>query len=111
MIFRTLDESGRESGTVEIPNPTRSRKWGFGYCTTPDGTGPYGIHAPTRPQHTGTIRQVREAIAANRALSSFVSGGTCHTRRWFHDGIALDTKDVREWLDELDFAEYERAMR
>jgi hypothetical protein len=106
LFLRTLDDDGRFTGdTVEVSNPTRSRRWGFGYSTHPTGESPYGIERPSRPYHVGTIKQVREAIAADRTLRSLRSGGTFMCRSWFFDGVAVSSEDVQEWLDDLDAAE------
>ena len=61
---------------------TARTKLGFGYSTSPNGTGPYGIHAPTRPVHVGTYRQIMDALGNDRALKAF-AGGTCYSRQWF----------------------------
>jgi hypothetical protein len=92
------------STTLTIQNPTRSRRWGFGYCTSPTGDGPYSIEVPNRPEHTGTIRQVREAIASDRTYRSFVSGGVFFTRQWFFDGQPVMRDDVEQFLNTLDCA-------
>jgi hypothetical protein len=70
-----------------IKNPNRTRKWGWGYSTTPSGVDAYSIVPPTRPDYVGTLKQVREAIRNDRAYNSL--GGAFHCDRWFYDGKPL----------------------
>lgn len=99
--------------TVTIKNPTRSRKWGFGYETRPYRNST-SIMPPTKPDHTGTLRQVREAIENDRTFASFRSGGTFYSTRWFYDGKVIAGvsgatwgDSFSDWLHELDFEQHE----
>ena len=62
-------------------NITRRTIVGFGYNTKP--TGNATEIAPTeRPDYTGTIKQVLEAIDADRTFAS-MRQGTYYTTAWF----------------------------
>ena len=67
---------------------TRRSALGFGY-NAGAVQGEHGLYvpAPTKPDHTGTFRQVTEAIDEDRTLASF-HGGTYYTTAWFakHNG-------------------------
>ena len=67
---------------LTITNPSRKRGFGWNFCTTPSGDGPYGIELPDRPEHVGTILQVREKIWSDRSFRAL--GGTCYTTDWFY---------------------------
>jgi hypothetical protein len=75
------------STTVTVKNPFLSRKFGFGYSTTPVGSSdPLGIKAPSKPDYQGTIRRVKIEIDGDRLLESLKSGGTFFNSAWFYDG-------------------------
>lgn len=61
---------------------TRRSKVGFGYnmFTTSDADG-WHIDPPEQPQHTGTVRQVMEAIRGDQTLKA--SRGTFKSTAWF----------------------------
>ena len=70
---------------ITVTNWRRSRAFGFGWSSIPTGHGTE-IETPKRPDYTGTVRQVQEAIREDRALAATVSGGAYHSRVWFYKG-------------------------
>ena len=94
---------------LTVKNPSRSRKWGFGYETQPERNSTR-ILPPSRPDYTGTLAQVREAIDNDRTLASFKSGGTFVNMKWFYAGQMIEGVDdfmmgeaFSDFLTELDF--------
>ena len=78
--------------TLTITNPTRTRKFGFGYSTTPERNSTR-IIPPSAPGCTGTFASVRRQIEADSTFQSLVSGGTFINARWFYDGKAITNTD------------------
>ena len=72
---------------LTIASPSRKRGWGWNFCTTPSGDGPYGIEMPDRPEYVGTILQVREKIWDDRSFRA--RGGAFHTTAWFYRGTRI----------------------
>lgn len=73
------------SQKVTITN--RVRDLGFGYSTSPvRNGGPYDIELPRSPVHTGTYRQVLQAMQEDRVLKSFYGGGVVFSKSWFVGG-------------------------
>jgi len=70
--------------TITITNFMKSRRFGWGYSTTPTGEGPYSIEVPTKPMHTGTVGGVCDAIQNDRTFNSL--GGTFRNTAWFWNG-------------------------
>ena len=108
----TSQEAYMESQVV-VTNPFRSRKFGFGYTCTPTGNGTE-IETPSKPDYTGTLKQVQEAVDADRLLASFRSGGTFYNTAWFYDGRRIvGAKSgfgdyFSDWRMEADYARAER---
>ena len=70
----------------EITVSSNSRQFGWGYSTTPAGTGPYDIEHPAGPEHVGTLGQIAAAREADRTYAAIISGGTFHNDAWFYNG-------------------------
>jgi len=68
---------------METTITLKTRTLGWGYSTQPTGTGSE-IEIPTRPDYTGTFRQVCEQIQADRTFHSL--GGAYHSEAWFMNG-------------------------
>ena len=87
---------------ITVKNPYRNRKFGFGWNASPseypDGRG-YYYEPPAKPDYTGTIRQVYEAIENDRTFASIRSGNTFHSTAWFY-GDKRITGPV-DWLSDL----------
>lgn len=93
---------------------TRRSIVGFGYTSAceNDERGNLRVCSTETPTHTGTARQVFEAIESDRTLASF-SGGTFYTTGWFVKSNGAWRKLVSEqyanvgmlfeknWRDEL----------
>lgn len=63
---------------------TRRSKLGFGYtsCVFQTRTG-LEVMPTTEPVHIGTVRQVSEAMANDKTLASYKSGGVSYSSAWF----------------------------
>lgn len=74
-----------------VKNFKRSRKFGvaWSYC---DGCS--GRDIPTRPEYTGTWRQVREWLANDRTYQAALSGGTYLHEVFFYDGAPIDLENT-----------------
>lgn len=70
---------------IIVNNITRTRKFGWGYSTTPERQGTR-IIPPTSPDYTGTLDSLLRTINADRTYNSMVSGGTYISTRWFYAG-------------------------
>lgn len=97
-IHAALGEIMSQS-TVTITNPTRTRKFGWGYSTTPERDSTR-IVPPIAPDYTGTYASIRRQIAEDRTFQSLVSGGTFISTRWFYDGKAIVNADEFLWAME-----------
>ena len=98
---------------IVVRNPLRSRVFGWGWTNNPTGNGPYSIETPEAPDYTGTIGQVRAAIAADRTVRSMRSGGVCISTAWFYGGrrivginFGTGWTAFRDYLTELDGCEF-----
>jgi hypothetical protein len=107
---KNTDTNRGHTMKLTVKNPTRSRKWGFGWSTNVlDTERGWSIPKPTQPDYTGTLKQVQAAIEADRTFASIKSGGTFYSTRWFYDGKAIlgaasDFGDsFGDWLTELGF--------
>lgn len=60
------------------------KKFGWGWSTTPTGEDAHSIEFPNAPDHTGTVKQVREAARGDQAFHSL--GGAFYNTAWFYDG-------------------------
>ena len=96
---------------IEVHNPFRSRRFGFGYSTRPSGRDALSIELPVRPDYTGTINQVLEAIRSDQLLASLRSGGTYYTASWFFDGHRItglggneQADSFNNWLEDCEIA-------
>lgn len=99
-IHAALGEIMSQS-TVTITNPTRTRKFGWGYSTTPERDSTR-IIPPTTPDYTGTFASIRRQIAEDRTFQSLVSGGTFVNTRWFYDGKVIVNMNEFLWaMDEI----------
>lgn len=65
---------------VQISDYRRKRKWGWAFTYEPTGEGT-NIATPTAPMHTGTLKQVRTAIANDAAYQPRC--GTFCATAWF----------------------------
>ena len=84
--------------TVTITNPTRTRKFGFGYNASPSqGENGYYFEPPTAPDYTGTFASVQRQIDEDRTYRSFRSGGTLMSTAWFYDGKRITDKERFMW--------------
>jgi len=89
--------------TVTITNPTRTRKWGWGYSTNPTGRDAYSIEMPSRPDYTGTLKTVQDAIDSDRTYASMKSGGTFINTQWFYDGKRITNRaEFIDWWNSFD---------
>jgi hypothetical protein len=89
---------------ITVTNWRRSRAFGFGWSSIPTAHGTE-IETPKRPDYTGTVRQVQEAIREDRALAATVSGGAYTSQVWFYKGKRITaTKFGDHWYDGLAFA-------
>ena len=78
----------------------RTRKLGWGYtCWTKPGD------IPTRPDYTGTIKQILDTIGRDKTYHSMKSGGTYLSESWFYDGkriISVNgftlSSDIDYWI-------------
>ena len=63
----------------------KDNAWGWGYSTQPVQT-PTGlvVAVPDRPDYTGTVKEIKDAIRRDRTYHSL--GGACHCDRWFYAG-------------------------
>ena len=68
---------------ITVPNFGRSRKFGWGWTTSPTGQGT-SIEIPTSPDYTGTLGQLRQDRADDRAFHSL--GGAFYNTAWFYGG-------------------------
>lgn len=85
---------------ITVENPTRTRKWGWGWTNTPTGRDAYSIEIPSRPDYTGTMKQVLKAISEDRTYRSMKSGGTFTNTAWFYDGKRIvNRQEFNDWLD------------
>ena len=69
---------------ITVKNYRRSRKFGWGWSTTPTGEDAYSIEAPTVPDYEGTLKQLDEAINNDRAFQNL--GGAFFNTAWFYGG-------------------------
>lgn len=74
---------------VTITNPSRRKKWGWGYSTTPASRNGVAIKPPSSPDYVGTIGQVQDAIRRDRGFQAMRSGGTYTNSAWFWDGLRI----------------------
>lgn len=98
--------------TITVENPTRTRKWGFGYTASVEqrhnprtGDSYLTVTEVEAPSYTGTLRTVAEAIQSDRTLASFRSGGTSYRTQWFYDGrpiVSVDGEPFADWKAQLD---------
>ena len=89
--------------TVTVTNPTRTRKWGFGYSTKPTGRDGYSIELPSSPDYTGTLKTLQDAIEDDRHLASLKSGGTLVNVQWFYDGKRITNRaEFIDWWNSFD---------
>ena len=70
----------------------KTRNLGWGWTTQPTGRNAYEIETPTRPDYTGTIRQIREQIADDRSYNNL--GGAFSNTAWFVAGKHI----VSAWM-------------
>ena len=94
-IHAALEEIMSQS-TVTITNPTRTRKLGWGYSTTPERNSTR-IVPPSTPDYTGTYASITRQISEDRTFQSLVSGGTFINTRWFYDGKVIVNADEFLW--------------
>ena len=75
----------------------RSRKFGWGYSTTPTGDDAYSIEFPSEPQYTGTVNQVYRARSENPYYNNL--GGVCSNSCWFYNGkpIYAVSETDKDW--------------
>lgn len=79
---------------IEIKNPARCRKWGWGRSYTPTGNG-IEIERPTHPDYEGTLHQIEQAIEGDTVFyQSMSSAFSCDG--WFYDGKPIHS--VYEWI-------------
>lgn len=85
--------------TIVVNNPNRSRKFGWGYNTSPSQNekGWY-FEPPIKPDYVGTINQVLTAIQNDRNLASVCIGNTLYSTAWFYDGCIIESP--RTWLED-----------
>jgi hypothetical protein len=77
---------------IVINNPRQTRKWGWGYSTTPTGDDAYSIETPDRPQYTGTLGQVRKSRREDRIFNNL--GGALYNEAWFYNGQRITGIEV-----------------
>lgn len=101
---------------ILITNPTRSRKWGFGYETKPKRHST-DILPPTTPDHEGTLKQIQHAIQIDHTYQSFVNGGTYLHTAWFYNGRRIIgvgnftyPRAFDEWLASLDYEKPDNVL-
>ncbi len=87
----------QETSRVVTINLNRSPKFGFGYSTRPTGVGTQ-IAEPKSPVHTGTVKQVRQAVKADRVLQSLQA--TAKQNRFFYGDSIIDAVQYGEsWVE------------
>ena len=80
--------------TLKCKVTRHTRSIGWGYNTSPSqGEHGYFFEPPSRPDHTGTIRQVLDAIDRDREYASIKSGGTYYSEAWFYQGKRIVSVD------------------
>jgi hypothetical protein len=57
---------------IEINNINRTRKWGWGWSNTPTGEDAWSIELPSKPEYTGTLKQVYGNINSDRTTSTII---------------------------------------
>ncbi len=62
---------------ITITRKSRNIGWGYTYWT------PEHPEGPTKPEHTGTVKTVLDAIEADRSYQVERSGGTYLASSWF----------------------------
>lgn len=68
---------------ITVKNYRRSRKFGWGWSTTPIGEDAYSIERPSIPDYEGTLNQLDEAISNDKAFQGM--GGAFFNTAWFYD--------------------------
>ncbi len=72
---------------IAIKNFRRSRKFGWGWSSTPTGENAYSIEVPDAPDYTGTLRQLFQDRADDVAFHSL--DGAFYDTAWFYDGRGI----------------------
>lgn len=88
---------------VTITNPTRTRKFGWGYNTSPsDGPCGFYFELPSAPDFTGTFASVIRQINKDATYQSLRSGGTYMSVGWFYDGKLIANSDqFRDQMNDI----------
>ena len=73
------------SEEITVTNYRKSRKFGWGWSTTPTGEDAYSIETPSAPDYEGTLSQLRKAMAADKAFQTNL-GSVFYNTAWFYDG-------------------------
>lgn len=69
---------------ITITNYRKRRKFGWGWSTIPTGEDAYSIEVPEAPDYVGTLNQLDEARANDKAFHSL--GGVFYNTAWFWNG-------------------------
>lgn len=69
---------------TELVVSLEDKRFGWGWSTTPTGKDAYSIELPSAPDHTGTVKQVREASQADTGFQNL--GGAFYNTAWFYGG-------------------------
>ena len=78
-----------------ISNKTRRLGWGY-TCWTKPGD------APTKPDHTGTVTQILDAINHDRDFQIMRSDGTYLATSWFFSGHPIKLVNGYKYTEDQD---------
>jgi hypothetical protein len=73
---------------ITIKNANLSRKFGYGWGTTPTGRDAFSIQSPAKPDYTGTVKGILEERGDDRSYRAYGSSRATNysSHQWFYDG-------------------------